>query len=345
MIRLFRKDRQNAFSKNNITNYLLYGIGEIILVVVGILIALYIDTQAEERKNEEKIKAILKEIQVDLGEDIQKAEELIHYYQMKDSLIKQVFTDTLTAEDYQGRSGLIYFNIVTNFADFKMRDNGFTNLMRNSDIIPAKYEPLLGGLKQIYITDKKRIEANLLTMENFVLETMSRYAREYPWFSGLFQGKITDEIIDFHLNDPFYKNELIRYDIMAAGNLLPILRDFEQYAIVAYTSIAEELEPEKALPDFIGEAPVRLEEERLQAYVGRYEFQEGLITHVTVKGQQLFLQLTGQPQFEVFAESETTFTNSNFRVKIVFNENEQGEVSSFTLFQRGQEVGFIKLEE
>lgn len=45
MIKLFRKTRQKLFSEKKFGKYLTYAIGEIILVVIGILIALYINNQ------------------------------------------------------------------------------------------------------------------------------------------------------------------------------------------------------------------------------------------------------------------------------------------------------------
>jgi len=50
MIKFFRKIRQKLLSENNFSKYLIYAIGEIILVVVGILIALQINNWNEERK-------------------------------------------------------------------------------------------------------------------------------------------------------------------------------------------------------------------------------------------------------------------------------------------------------
>ena len=49
MIKFFRKLRQRTLSKNNFSKYLLYAIGEIILVVIGILIALQINNWNEKR--------------------------------------------------------------------------------------------------------------------------------------------------------------------------------------------------------------------------------------------------------------------------------------------------------
>jgi hypothetical protein len=55
MIRLFRKIRQQLLSENIYSIYILYGIGEIFLVVIGILIALSIDNWNEDRKLHKEI--------------------------------------------------------------------------------------------------------------------------------------------------------------------------------------------------------------------------------------------------------------------------------------------------
>ena len=50
MIKFFRHIRQNLIMENKTTNYLKYAIGEIILVIIGILIALSINNWNEHRK-------------------------------------------------------------------------------------------------------------------------------------------------------------------------------------------------------------------------------------------------------------------------------------------------------
>jgi hypothetical protein len=50
MISLFRKIRQSLLQQNKVTQYLAYAIGEIFLVVIGILIALQINSWNELRK-------------------------------------------------------------------------------------------------------------------------------------------------------------------------------------------------------------------------------------------------------------------------------------------------------
>ncbi len=50
MIKFFRKIRQNLLMENKTGQYLKYALGEIILVVIGILIALSINNWNEHRK-------------------------------------------------------------------------------------------------------------------------------------------------------------------------------------------------------------------------------------------------------------------------------------------------------
>lgn len=47
MISFFRKIRQKLLKENRVTRYLVYAVGEILLVVIGILIALQLNIQKE----------------------------------------------------------------------------------------------------------------------------------------------------------------------------------------------------------------------------------------------------------------------------------------------------------
>jgi len=51
MIKLFRNIRQGLLSENNFSKYLLYALGEIVLVIVGILIALSINQHKTDQNN------------------------------------------------------------------------------------------------------------------------------------------------------------------------------------------------------------------------------------------------------------------------------------------------------
>lgn len=69
MIKLFRKIRQNLLAEGKTTKYFKYAIGEIVLVVIGILIALQINNWNENQKSKTTEIYVLKEILSNLNED------------------------------------------------------------------------------------------------------------------------------------------------------------------------------------------------------------------------------------------------------------------------------------
>jgi len=70
MIKLFRHIRQKLLSENKFSKYLIYAIGEIILVVIGILIALQVNNWNERRKGSQFENNLLTELRKSIKEDI-----------------------------------------------------------------------------------------------------------------------------------------------------------------------------------------------------------------------------------------------------------------------------------
>ncbi|MGD1948017.1 MAG: DUF6090 family protein [Croceivirga sp.] len=71
MIKFFRKIRQKLLSENRFSKYLLYAIGEIVLVVIGILIALQINTWSENEKIRTEEKILITGLIQNIEDDIQ----------------------------------------------------------------------------------------------------------------------------------------------------------------------------------------------------------------------------------------------------------------------------------
>lgn len=73
----FRKNRQYLVSKNKVRNYVFYSVGEIGLVVIGILIALSIDNWNEERKDLITEQRILIQLRDEFRDNLLQLEEKI----------------------------------------------------------------------------------------------------------------------------------------------------------------------------------------------------------------------------------------------------------------------------
>ena len=79
MIKIFRKIRQRLITENKFSKYLIYAIGEIILVVIGILIALSINNWNEARKTKIVELELLQNIQTDLKESKKSIETMVKF--------------------------------------------------------------------------------------------------------------------------------------------------------------------------------------------------------------------------------------------------------------------------
>ena len=62
MIRFFRNIRQKLAAQNKVAAYLRYAIGEILLVVIGILIALQVNNWNEQQKLKTSEQVVLKSL-------------------------------------------------------------------------------------------------------------------------------------------------------------------------------------------------------------------------------------------------------------------------------------------
>lgn len=69
MIKVFRKIRQRLVSENKFSQYLIYAIGEIVLVVIGILIALQINNTSENKKKRQIELSYLERLVIDLKDN------------------------------------------------------------------------------------------------------------------------------------------------------------------------------------------------------------------------------------------------------------------------------------
>jgi hypothetical protein len=75
-MKLFRKIRQNLLVENQVSKYLLYAIGEIVLVVIGILIALQIDNWNEKSNATEETLTYL----ITLNAEVESNIKFLTYY-------------------------------------------------------------------------------------------------------------------------------------------------------------------------------------------------------------------------------------------------------------------------
>ncbi len=131
MINFFRKIRQKLLTENKFSRYLLYAIGEIVLVVIGILIALQVNNWNENRKLENYKLVLLIQLKEDINNDTHYLKELDSVYgrwkiqaenilkTLGDKSIKKI---TTLDEYIIGRGSMNQISIITKTYD-QMKDS------------------------------------------------------------------------------------------------------------------------------------------------------------------------------------------------------------------------------
>ncbi len=143
MIKFFRKIRQNLLSEGKTTKYFKYAIGEIILVVIGILIALQINNWNEQRK-ESKLEQdyyckLLEDVQQDLvqvnsqiintNKRVEASNNVLQMLQSENPKLDTLMPETLNA------LSLITYTIRPNNAAFEdLKSSGNLNLLKDNTI-------------------------------------------------------------------------------------------------------------------------------------------------------------------------------------------------------------------
>ncbi|GGK32136.1 hypothetical protein GCM10007962_28100 [Yeosuana aromativorans] len=152
MLRFFKTIRLNLLTNNNIRKYLFYAIGEIILVVIGILIALKINNwNSDQIEKQQEIKTysdVKEQIQQNL-EEISKLESLNDYYK---SLYNRG-NIIISNKKWESIDTLAFIAMnLSQYSDFHGNDNLYESLVNSGDIKRIKNPDIQKKLQNLEST-------------------------------------------------------------------------------------------------------------------------------------------------------------------------------------------------
>jgi len=101
MIKFFRNIRKTLLSEGKTANYIKYAIGEIVLVVIGILIALQVNNWNEDRKSKKRQLIFLSNIKKDLSNDLIQLNSIIDYQTEKLEIVKELAEELKSGKDFK----------------------------------------------------------------------------------------------------------------------------------------------------------------------------------------------------------------------------------------------------
>ncbi len=152
MIRFLRHVRRQLLSENKLSRYMLYAIGEIVLLVIGILIALQINNWNNRRildRNEIKsYHNITQQLHED-KEEITKAKDY-NDYRFK---VYKYANKIIASQDYKRQDSLAMCIMrLAEFSDFQRSGNIYESLVNSGDIKLIKNDSIPNQLQKLQMT-------------------------------------------------------------------------------------------------------------------------------------------------------------------------------------------------
>lgn len=245
MISFFRKIRQSLLKQGKITRYIAYALGEIVLVVIGILIALQVGDWKQQRTDRRLEKEYLERLNIDIEKDLQIVNFIIETLESKEaSLIKvRAYVDdpTIILDDS------IMINLKRSFILGAELPNArltgtFQELISTGNLRLIQSTDLRNGIVNFYSGWQHRYDR----IEKFQTEYIAlilQIADRYDFFkeNPLYIGKPLKEVLtELKIEDLFYRYYMEEVNYM--GFTKNTIETNKLIVEKTLTSIKEELE-------------------------------------------------------------------------------------------------------
>ena len=209
MIKLFRNIRQQLLNEGKTSKYIKYAFGEIVLVVIGILIALAVNNWNQERKDRKLGKDLLGRIHADLIQDTLYFRETIQ----QNKLLREDIKDLLS-KLYQGVNSIEQVQKMSAVYDkaldqvFLINDNTYKNMISSGTLGLIENQKLKEDIIDLYSEYDQKKE--LLTAINQwmlgVATTLDTQTNFIKFGNGVYDIFTSEEMVtdkDFaFLNQP-----------------------------------------------------------------------------------------------------------------------------------------------
>lgn len=217
------------------SKYFKYAIGEIILVVIGILIALQINNWNEERRKQEQLIAVYERILTDIDNDVKELSGNLDYYTGIEYIFLRVINDSITPDLFD--VGLS--RILTNF--------GLTTNLNTTGVNQLKALNVKDSLSLNIIDIYDHMELLLINgfekrINQESQELVNMFRDNYDWYpeymsKTIMQNNSSKQLQDYFLYSSEYRNRVIgNYQLMYV-NYVAELKD----NIASLKAITEEL--------------------------------------------------------------------------------------------------------
>jgi hypothetical protein len=151
MIKFFRRIRQEMIKENRVSKYMLYAIGEIVLVVIGILIALQINNWNEQQKNKKLEQDYYCRLFEDVVQDKEQMSTLLALAEERLEASNQAVRVLLAENAKKVVAGqLIALSLKAIYSDFQPNNSAYQDLKSGANLNNITDKSVIKALNQYF---------------------------------------------------------------------------------------------------------------------------------------------------------------------------------------------------
>jgi hypothetical protein len=239
MIKFFRHIRKSLIEQNQMGKYLKYAIGEILLVVIGILLALQINNWNENRKLRKAEIETLAEIKTGLNQDIEVLSNNLKLLEAKKVECRELISHVENKLPYSTKLDSLFMNVYYHKGYKTFNNSGYELLkQRGFDIIINS--ELRKSITKHYTSDLSDIKGILTRLEQLNLiqadNLYDNFKLSYTSGDGIMQAYEYDSLLkDPKVLGPFYHLELMNI------HYINMLTEFKEKTKLMLEEVNDEL--------------------------------------------------------------------------------------------------------
>jgi hypothetical protein len=229
MAKLFNKIRKTLLAEGKTSKYIKYAIGEIVLVVIGILIALQINNWNENKKIDSKIKSLLEALRSDLAQDTLLITEIqpfiLEQYQLNESLRARVAKPNATLDTL---IQIMHHQFNPNWSAQIIYNTNAYNSFNQTGLIENLSDSLKANIKNFY-NKKFSLYGRVEQTTNDYRGKITSYVNTYTFGSTPIhdQGKLIDSLVWKNINP---------------GHLAATFQGISNFKRILFTETREEMD-------------------------------------------------------------------------------------------------------
>jgi hypothetical protein len=285
MIPFFRRIRKQMADDNKALKYMRYAIGEIILVVIGILLALQINNYHQEKINHKKVLKLFKEVEKDLLNDIEEAFLVSKWWEKREQLLDE-FLKGDKPQSYFEKDMRSFVRLGRSNYPLIKSDGSFRQLNNQKDILTGQYDEVFKKLNRLYIERGDLLNRVENQFRNGTLKYRNHLYETYDWMEDLDNREYTKEVKDYFFKNIYHRKQLVKHRHFG-GYYYGQIVNYINESLVAYLLLHNITSPQVPFPGIIENIGLQYKKNKVEEIVGTYVIDKDTAI-ITLKYQVLF---------------------------------------------------------